>query len=240
MNQHRHWRSTVMATILLAAAYSTLTPLASPAAAPAPDGQPTKLALLVGINEYGNPQQVSPLAGSINDVEDMYQVLTTKFEFLPQNIKVLKGPEATHANIIAAIQNHLIAKAKPGDIVVFHFSGHGSQMKDVTGKKIGGLEETIVPYDSRDPKGKVFDISGAEIHGLLLQLEKKTQNVTFILDSCHSGTLVRGARVRSVAEDTRTPPPLPSYAVETTRGLGTSDEGAPLKYAFIAAATSKE
>src|SRR5262249_3649933 len=89
--------------------------------------------------------------------------------------------------------------------------------------------------------GKVFDISGAELHGLLVQLAQKTQNVTFILDSCHSGTLVRdAARVRSIAADTRTPPPLPSYAVETTRGLGGVDAGPPLKYAFIAAATSKE
>src|SRR5262249_22102004 len=103
--------------------------------------------------------------------------------------------------------------------------------------------ETIVPYDSRDPQGKVFDISGAELHGLLVQLAQKTQNVTFILDSCHSGTLVRDkdtARMRSIAADTRTPPPLPSYAVVTTRGLGGVDEGPPLKYAFIAAATSKE
>ena len=215
---------------------------AKPASAPggSPGGQPAKYALLIGINEYANPQQISPLAGSINDVEDMLQVLTTKFEFPRENIRVLKNAEATHANIIDAFRNDLIAKAKQGDIVVFHYSGHGSQMKDVTGKKISGLDETIVPYDSRDPKGKVFDISGAELHGLLLQLAQKTQNATFILDSCHSGTLVRGARVRSIPADTRTPPPPPSYAVETTRGLGTAEQGSPLKYAFIAAATSKE
>jgi hypothetical protein len=200
---------------------------------------PSKRELLVGINNYKYPTRVSPLAGSINDVEDLKSVLIGKFDFPPDNVLVLKDAQATHAAIISAIETHLIAKAGPGDIVVFQYSGHGSQMKDTTGKKISGLDESIVPYDSRDPEGKVFDISGAELHGLLLQLAAKTKNITFILDSCHAGTLVRGARVRSIPPDTRTPPPPPPYAV-ATRGLANTDEGVEPKYSTIAAVTSKE
>jgi Caspase domain len=200
-----------------------------------------KWALLVGINNYKYPDRVSPLAGSINDVEDIKAVLIGKFEFPPENILVLKDSQATHTGIISAIQRHLIANVQKNDIVVFHFSGHGSQMKDVTGKKISGLDETIVPWDSRDPSGQVFDISGAELHGLLLQLAAKTKNITFILDSCHSGTLVRGARVRGIPADDRKPPDqVPSYMVTTTRNLGDQGDNPPLKYAFIAAATSRE
>jgi hypothetical protein len=201
---------------------------------------PAKLALLVGINNYKYSDRISALAGSLNDVEEMRQLLIGKFEFPPENILVLTDSQATHTAIINAIQTHLIAKAQPGDIVVFHYSGHGSQMKDVTGKMISGLDETIVPYDSRDPAGKVFDISGAELHPLLLQLAKKTKNLTFILDSCHSGTLVRGARVRSIAADTRTPPPPPDYSVAATRELGATNEETSPKFASIAAATSRE
>ena len=204
---------------------------------------PKKLALLVGINNYKYPDRISPLAGSLNDVEDMRQVLMGKFEFAPENITVLKDSQATHAGIIQAIQA-LIAKAQPGDIIVFHYSGHGSQMKDVTGKKASGLDETIVPYDSRDAEGKVFDISGAELHPLLLQLAAKTKNLTFVLDSCHSGTLVRGdrgpQRVRSIPADTRTPPPLPAYSVAATRGLAEASPEATPRFAAISAATSKE
>jgi Caspase domain len=225
-------------------------PASAPAAAPPEgppnpinNGGPTKLALLVGINEYKYPDRVSPLAGSINDVEDMKAILVGKFEFPSENILVLKDGQATHAGIIAAIQTHLIAKAKKDDIVVFHYSGHGSQMKDVTGKKISGLDETIVPYDSRDPDGQVFDISGAELHGLLLQLAAKTKNITFILDSCHSGTLVRAARaarIRSIPPDERKPPErLPSYAI-VTRNLGEAGADPAIRYAFIAATTSRE
>ena len=203
-------------------------------------GARNKRALLIGINDYKYPDRVPSLAGSINDVEDMKALLIGKFEFPPENVLVLKGPQATHAGIINAIKNHLIAKAGKDDIVVFHYSGHGSQMKDVTGKRINALDETIVPYDSRDPAGQVFDISGAELHGLLLQLAAKTKNITFILDSCHSGTLVRGARVRNIPADVRTPPArLPDYAVQT-RALGQVEEGESPKYALIAGATSRE
>src|SRR5580698_5581906 len=96
---------------------------------------PNKYALLVGINDYGHPESISPLAGSINDVEDMRQVLIGKFEFPPENILVLTGPQATHAAIIDAIKTHLIAKVQPGDIVVFDFSGHGSQAPAISGEK---------------------------------------------------------------------------------------------------------
>jgi hypothetical protein len=123
--------------------------------------------------------------------------------------------------------------------VIFHFSGHGSQMPDVTGNMISGLDETIVPYDSRDPASRVFDISGAELHPLLLQLAGRTKNVTFILDSCHSGTLVRGARTRGIAADTRQPSYLPVNAARLTRNVGTSKEAEP-KFAFLSAATSRE
>ena len=204
--------------------------------------EPNKYALLIGIDKYKYPNVVSPLAGSVNDIEDMKAVLIGKFDFPPANILVLKNEQATHAAIISAMQNHLIAKAQKDDIVVMDYSGHGSQMKDVTGKKISGTDETIVPYDSRDPQGKVFDISGTELHALLRQLSAKTRNITFVLDSCHSGTLIRDlrpGRARVVAPDERTPPPLPAYATGE-RGLhDVADEPVP-PFALIAAATSKE
>lgn len=201
---------------------------------------PNKYALLVGINDYGHPESISPLAGSINDVEDMRQVLIGKFEFPPENILVLTGPQATHAAIIDAIKTHLIAKAQPGDIVVFDFSGHGSQAPAISGGKISGLDETIVPYDSRDPQGKVQDISGTELHALLTQLAAKTKNVTFILDSCHSGTLVRGARVRSIPPDTRSLTPQLADSTSATRSVGAIGASDTPKFAAISAASSRE
>ena len=68
-----------------------------------------------------------------------------------------------------------------------------------------------------------------------MQLASKTTNLTFILDSCHSGTLVRGARVRSIPTDTRTPP-----LISGTREVTSKPTEATPKFAFLSAATSKE
>src|SRR5215831_8777558 len=99
MNKYWQWRIAIASVVLFVAVNASLI-FAAPAqrsngfptktnASPDGSSTPSKLAVLVGINEYGNPQQVSPLAGSINDVEDMLQVLTTKFEFPRENIRIL-------------------------------------------------------------------------------------------------------------------------------------------------------
>lgn len=176
-----------------------------------------KLALLVGIDRYA---AVSALNGCVNDVEEMKALLIGKFDFSPENITVLKDDQATRAGILQAFRAKLIARAGKGDIVVFHYSGHGSRMPDVSGDDIDGWDETIVPQDSRQTG--VFDISDDEINGLVRQLSSKTKNITIILDSCHSGSATRGgARIRRIADDTRTPPAPASWA-RGIRGAGPS------------------
>jgi hypothetical protein len=116
-------------------------------------------------------------------------------------------------------------------------------MKDVSGDELDGLDETIVPHDSRDPEGKVFDISDDEINGLLQELSKKTKNITFIFDSCNSGTVARGAnKRRTVPIDEREPPPSPS---EAAGKRGAAEGRADLRpeysnYALISACLSKQ
>lgn len=173
-----------------------------------------KLALLIGINDY---RFVSKLNGALNDVDDMFKVLTsTAYGFDIANIHFLKDGEATRARILSEIDHHLVDKAQPGDIVVLHYSGHGSLMKNPDDPT--GWDNTIVPVDSRDPDKKVFDIRDKELNARLRRLTAKVGDnggVTFILDSCHSGTGVRAVDVETVAravpEDTRfgnNPPPL--------------------------------
>ena len=177
-----------------------------------------KLALLIGIDDYEN---VSDLNGCVNDVENMKSLLRDKFGFEEKNIVTLLNKQATRKAILDTFQHHLIAQAKQGDIVVFHYSGHGSQMKDAAagGDEADQFDETIVPQDSRKPG--VFDIPDDSINGLLRLLGEKTDNVTFIFDSCHSGTVARAAgKVRTVEKDERPPPPPDSFAVG---GRGTAD-----------------
>ncbi|AKG20737.1 caspase family protein [Calothrix sp. 336/3] len=149
-----------------------------------------KLALLVGINEYSG--EINPLRGCVNDVLLQKELLIHRFGFQPQDIKILIDKQATRQGILTAFEQHLINQAKPGDVVVFHFSGHGSQVADPDKDSPDGLNSTLVPIDSgyQSAGGTVQDIMGHTL--FLLMYALKTENVTFVLDSCHSGGAKRG------------------------------------------------
>lgn len=187
--------------------------------------EPTKRALLIGINEY-KTDKVSDLAGCVNDVELMQDVLIGRMGFEPENVRILTDEKATRAGILAAIQEHLIAPSEQGDIAVLHYSGHGSRMIDTSGDELDDLDETIVPHDSRTEG--VFDINDDEINGLMTRLSDKTPHAIFILDSCHSGSASRAAagegRVRQTPSDERTPPPPESFALGQRDLTGAADD----------------
>lgn len=148
---------------------------------------PRKLALLVGINDYPD----APLYGCATDVDLQRQLLTHRFGFDSSNIYTLVNQEATRQNILTAFEEHLIKQAKPGDVVVFHFSGHGSRVKALYGLTPDGLNSTLVPIDATLPAefpvqgGSVQDIMGHTLFLLVSALQ--TENVTVVLDSCYSG-----------------------------------------------------
>jgi len=85
-----------------------------------------KLALLVGINEYTKGNK---LKGCVTDVELQKELLLYRFGFHPLDILTLTDEQATTENIKTAFQEHLIKQAQPDDVVVFHFSGYGTQVK---------------------------------------------------------------------------------------------------------------
>ncbi|MCC5603800.1 caspase family protein [Nostoc favosum] len=149
-----------------------------------------KLALLVGINDYTN--NISSLKGCINDVRLQRELLTHRFGFNEKDILTLTDAQATRQGILEAFEQHLIKQAKPGDVVVFHFSGHGSLVSDQERDTSDGLNGTLVPHDASLPAngGVVQDIMGHTL--FLLMYALSTENVTVVLDSCYSGGSKRG------------------------------------------------
>ena len=164
---------------------------------------PRKLALLVGINQYS----VSPLEGCLNDVELQRHLLIHRFGFNPTDIYTLTDEKATRSGILQAFEEHLIKQAKPGDVVVYHYSGHGSLVVDPepifvsSSRDKSGLSGTFVPVDSTLPTGypeqggAVQDIMGHTL--FLLMSALKSENFTAVLDSCYSGAATRKFRVRA-------------------------------------------
>jgi hypothetical protein len=165
---------------------------------------PRKLALLVGINQYKN----DPLNGCVNDVIMQEMLLIHRFGFNPKDIVILTDKQATRQGILEAFEEHLVKQAKPGDVAVFHYSGHGSRVLDpnpIIGKSPivdgTGLNGTFVPVDSSLPAGYpnvggvVNDIMGHTL--FLLMSAIQTENFTAVLDSCFSGLKTRDFKVRS-------------------------------------------
>jgi hypothetical protein len=160
----------------------------------------TQRALLIGVSNY--EANLPALAGSRNDVLIIRKLLVQKFGFDPSNIRTLVDEQATRAGIVSAVIE-LSEQSAPDDIVLIHFSGHGSQAPDTNGDEDDGLDETILPYDSRTPG--IADITDDDINALISKIPSRS--VIVILDSCHSGTGTRSgpAQVsqRWVAPDTR-------------------------------------
>jgi len=144
-------------------------------------------ALLIGINYTGTS---AALRGCHNDVLNLQRFLIERYRFKPDDMVVLtdrpgSGPMdlPTRANIARAM-GWLVAGAAPNDSLVFHFSGHGGQMKDRDGDEADGYDETIYPLDYKQA-GQITD---DEIHDRLVRPLPRSCRLTGIFDSCHSGS----------------------------------------------------
>ncbi len=161
----------------------------------------SKRALLVGINTFARPEW--QLRGCINDTLAMQQLLKSRFDFPDDQIRVIHDTDATAQGIRARLAC-LLSDYDGGDVRVFHFAGHGTQVPDQDGDEWEGADEVIVPYDHdwsapfRDDELRaIFDTIPAGV------------NFTFIADCCHSGTIQKGLVESGIEFAPRylTPPP---------------------------------
>jgi hypothetical protein len=147
-----------------------------------------KRALLVGVNDYTRGPAEWDLRGCENDVLMTRQLLVERFGFPEQNIKVLLNGEATAAAILASIREWLVLPVKPEDAVYFHFSGHGSQVRDFEGDEEDGYDEIICPTDMQQGVWASV-ITDDQLKVALDQIPAR--QATIVLDACHSGTGTR-------------------------------------------------
>lgn len=171
---------------------------------------PGRWALLVGIDEYPLFDGVE-LYGCVNDVNVMQKALISNCHFSSEHVEVLTNGQATRDGILAAM-DRLIERVGPGDLALFHYSGHGSRMTDREDDEPDGWDQTIVPSDSGRMDKPNRDISDDEIYAWLMKLTAKAGHVTVILDSCHSGAALREGeflRRRQVPDDDRKVEELP-------------------------------
>ena len=154
-------------------------------------------ALLVGIDRY--PAPVPRLSGCVNDVEAFETFLRSRAAGDEPSIRLLRNEEATRDAIIAGFRAHL-AQAKPGDVAVFYYAGHGSQEHapaEFWHLEPDKLDETLVCHDSRLPGS--WDLADKELARLIDEEAATGAHVVVILDCCHSGSGTRDLRDQETA-----------------------------------------
>lgn len=156
----------------------------------------TKKAVLVGCNYPGTKAE---LKGCVNDVNRMYKCLVERYGFEEENIRVLidtddSYPQPTGANVRRALKT-LAGGARAGDIIFFHYSGHGTRLPAETGDQDDtGYDECIVPCDMN----LITDDDFREF------IDKVPRDCfcTIVSDSCHSGGLIERSK-EQIGESTR-------------------------------------
>ncbi|KAJ6408456.1 hypothetical protein OIU84_011717 [Salix udensis] len=139
-----------------------------------------RMAVLVGCN-YPNTR--NELHGCINDVLTMKEVLVKRFGF-----------DLSHV------------QAEAGDVLFFHYSGHGTRIPSAKPGHPFRQDEAIVPCD--------FNlITDLDFRQLVNRLPKGA-SLTILSDSCHSGGLIdrEKEQIGPNAATTNNNPKVPSHS----------------------------
>lgn len=155
-----------------------------------PSMQGTRWALLVGVAEYprtASGYEIQPLQAPVKDVNALAALLKdpSKGRFEADQIVTLTDAQATRRNILITF-NDIVRQAKPEDLVLFYFSGHGYRASD-------GESTYLIPHDLdvRD-----FAATCINFDDLAIKIRKMAaKKVVVILDACHAGGVKpQGAR----------------------------------------------
>lgn len=177
-----------------------------------------KKAVLIGVNRYRVPG--NDLRGCVPDVKNMAELLQQRYEFDPDDISLITDFKATKEAIETAVTG-LVRGARRGDVLLLHYSGHGSNVPDDDGDESDERDEILCPTDLdwNDPLRddwlrSVFD-------GLADGV-----SLTVITDSCHSGTVTRALEPPDAPVIERyLPSPWDLAAAESGRGLAGPTRG---------------
>jgi uncharacterized caspase-like protein len=143
-------------------------------------------ALIIGNNNYDN---LEDLDNAVNDAEDLEKVLKEKYGF-ETTLMIDKNKDDTHNAIINFTVNR-----KKNDNILIYYAGHGQLVK----KQKRGYWLPTDAGSSQDSKW----LSNNSIKDLIGSSDAK--HILLIVDSCFSGSLMRGSGVnKSVEKLTKT------------------------------------
>ncbi|MFC0205849.1 caspase family protein [Novosphingobium soli] len=153
-------------------------------------------ALCFGIDNY---RHISGLRGCLNDVARWSAAL----KGIGFQVSTIPEQEATSETIIAQL-SAFIGSAAAGDRLVVQYAGHGTLFPDADGDEGGKDDSAICAVDCNNPGGTGGLVLDDAIYRAV-QLLPPGASVTFFMDCCHSGTVMRALLAP--------PPPAPEPGV---------------------------
>lgn len=155
-------------------------------------------ALLIGINNYQPP--IPALRGCLNDLQKVAWYLEKESSDFEVHIHKLLDEQATKDNIVNAFTTHF-KPAGENDVVLFYFSGHGTQ--EEADPVFWPIEEdhkleSIVCYDGYTLSGgqaRFNLLADKELRYLISNVAKRGAHILTIFDCCHSGANTRNGFV---------------------------------------------
>ncbi|OCK89038.1 uncharacterized protein K441DRAFT_668307 [Cenococcum geophilum 1.58] len=188
----------------------------------------THWAVLVGINYYVKDRC---LKGSVRDAETVKQyleagsthvdiaILTATTPSEPGSTRPPEKAELwpTRTNVVSSL-NRVLAKAKPGDFVYIHYSGHGTRRNELANmhKDPGNL--ALVLFEDNE-YGSSY-LRGIELASCLRKMVEQGLLVALVLDCCYSGSVLRDGDQRDTI--IRSTDYDPAIDAASTRILGTN------------------
>lgn len=178
-------------------------------------------ALCVGINHFQNFPSAT-LQGCVPDANNMSSLLQKLLGFTSSDITVLADSQATKTNIINNLKS-MVNDAKAGkySYLVFSLSSHGTQIPDLEGDEPDRADEAFCPTDLAQA-GNQWDrnhiIIDDELRDIFLPLPSNVLLEVY-LDTCHSGTGLKGIDLLLDRKPRYLPPPSLEafHQVETLR-----------------------
>jgi len=142
-----------------------------------------KRALLFAINDY--PGSANDLSGCLHDQRDWANELNKNFS----GFEIIEYSDSAviKDSFLSALEM-VIALLRSGDVLLIHYSGHGTYTYDSSGDEEDGYDEAVYLYD-----GMLIDDSiNAELQNI-----PDGATVVILLDSCFSGSATRKEGVKN-------------------------------------------
>lgn len=146
-----------------------------------------KRALICGVTYK---KQKYKLKGTLTDVYNIKDLLMNQYHFPANAIRVLTEendpPRAPTKENMEEGLRWLVKGCRPGDSLVFYFSGHGLRQPDFDNDEVDGFDETLCPVDFKT-KGLILD---NDINAMIVRPLPKGVTLHAIIDACYSGTIL--------------------------------------------------